>query len=45
MKIFPTREQGAAWANETLGESYRSLLVHDAGNLTLVLDDSDESKM
>ena len=45
MKIFPTREQGAMWANETLGGSYRSLLVHDAGNLTLVLDDSDESKM
>jgi nickel-dependent lactate racemase len=44
MKIFSTREEGATWANETLGSDYRSLLVHDAGNLTLVLDDSD-SKM
>ena len=41
MKIFSNREDGAAWANEILGSSYRSLLVHDAGNLTLVLDEPD----
>ena len=45
MKIFSSRDAGAAWASETLGSSFRSLLVHDAGNLTLVLDESDEPKM
>ena len=44
MKIFATKEEGAAWADETLGSGsgYRSLLVKDAGNLTLVLEDAGE---
>ena len=43
MKLFGTRREAAAWADGLLavdaaGAAYRSLLVHDAGNLTLVLE-------
>ena len=38
MKIFGSRAEGAAWAAEQLGAEFRTLLVHDAGNLTLVLE-------
>ena len=44
MKLFSTRQEAAAWADGLLrgeGRGYRTLLVHDAGNLTLVLDDGD----
>jgi hypothetical protein len=43
MKLFGTRREAAVWADGLLavdaaGAAYRSLLVHDAGNLTLVLE-------
>ena len=38
MKIFGSRAEGATWAAEQLGAEFRTLLVHDAGNLTLVLE-------
>ena len=43
MTLFGTRKAAAAWADELLAPDaasapYRTLLVHDAGNLTLVLE-------
>ena len=40
--MFSTKEEGAEWADGLLrGEEvgYRALVVHDAGNLTLVLEE------
>lgn len=41
MKFFGARAEAAAWADGLLRAEqgdYRSLIVHDAGNITLVLD-------
>eukprot|EP01051_Picozoa_sp_SAG22_P009905 SAG22_NODE_859_length_6830_cov_2.134601_2_plen_432_part_00 len=43
MKFFGTREDAAQWADQILSSEqgeYRSLVVHDAGNITLVLDEA-----
>ena len=45
MKFFGSRAEAAGWADGLLSAEggagqYRSLVVHDAGNITLVLEQS-----